>query len=424
MSAPLGSGGVKRSKSDVKDPSQGYEHGVTEFNTYGAFADRMVAQVLQGLKADDPWATAEVQKDLKNGTEPGKRMRLYTQLHAIRKYQSANNSKKDMAGYRILAMRYILGADECLYLQCGLSALWTTAHTNVGKKDEALALAPHGLYAPETVGGIRAGVLRSLQKLNNRRKEGVKVTIVEVAAYMKGLLSVEEFKTVLDPTKEEKDSIDAIAEFKRGNSPLYNHVKNLSTFLTRFEALTKTTGDTIDTIMRDIMRASLDPSKLVEQRKLKTKVDELQAEVDTHKKDAQDAKAKLLDCSGKLVDCSGKLVDCSGKLAACTKELEELKVKCEAITTASKVLQTELGDVESNYEAEQKKSSGLKTSIETFTGIIKKLRADISELRSTHIARATVFEKLDELITRPIFRILSLSQCVYSLALKYPLLVS
>ena len=107
MSAPLGSGGVKRSKSDVKDPSQGYEHGVTEFNTYGAFADRMVAQVLQGLKADDPWATAEVQKALKNGTEPGKRMRLYTQLHAIRKYQSANNSKKDMAGYRILAMRYI-----------------------------------------------------------------------------------------------------------------------------------------------------------------------------------------------------------------------------------------------------------------------------------------------------------------------------
>ena len=103
--------------------------GLSESEHYGSFVDRTLAHVIAGLQTDGATKKQKIADGLKTpvGAAPHERVR---------------------------DARFALGADDASYLQSGLAMLWTTAAD--GGENE-LALAPAGLYAPDAVGGVRAG---------------------------------------------------------------------------------------------------------------------------------------------------------------------------------------------------------------------------------------------------------------------------
>jgi hypothetical protein len=115
----------------------------TEKEAYDAFVDTCMHQLHAGLQLDH--------------TDKKQRVASALQTHVF-------NNKKS-AAQRVLEGRFVLGADDSAYLQTGMATLWSTAPTDASTDglDTGLALAPPGLYTPEAVGGIRAGLVRALK---------------------------------------------------------------------------------------------------------------------------------------------------------------------------------------------------------------------------------------------------------------------
>ena len=115
----------------------------TEAEAYEAFVNTCMQQLHAGLELDH--------------TEKKQRVAGTLQTHVL--------NKKKSAAQRVLEGRFILGADDAAYLQTGLATLWSTAPTDTSNDglDKGLALSPPGLYTPDAVGGIRAGLVRALK---------------------------------------------------------------------------------------------------------------------------------------------------------------------------------------------------------------------------------------------------------------------
>ena len=115
----------------------------TEEEAYAAFVDTCMHQLHAGLKLDQ--------------TKKKRRVADALSTHVI-------NTDKS-AAQRVLEGRFVLGADDAAYLQTGLATLWSTAATDTSTDglDTGLALSPPGLYTPDAVGGIRAGLVRALK---------------------------------------------------------------------------------------------------------------------------------------------------------------------------------------------------------------------------------------------------------------------
>ena len=115
----------------------------TEAAAYEAFVNTCMQQLHAGLELDH--------------TEKKQRVAGTLQTHVLNKEKSA--------AQRVLEGRFILGADDAAYLQTGLATLWSTAPTDTSNDglDKGLALSPPGLYTPDAVGGIRAGLVRALK---------------------------------------------------------------------------------------------------------------------------------------------------------------------------------------------------------------------------------------------------------------------
>jgi len=115
----------------------------TEKEAYDAFVDTCMHQLHAGLQLDH--------------TDKKQRVASALQTHVL--------NKQKRAAQRVLEGRFVLGADDSAYLQTGMATLWSTAPTDASTDglDKGLALAPPGLYTPEAVGGIRAGLVRALK---------------------------------------------------------------------------------------------------------------------------------------------------------------------------------------------------------------------------------------------------------------------
>lgn len=115
----------------------------TEAAAYAAFVNSCMHQLHAGLELDH--------------TEKKRRVAGTLQTHVL-------NTNKS-AAQRVLEGRFILGADDAAYLQTGLATLWSTAPTDTSTDslNTGLALSPPGLYTPDAVGGIRAGLVRALK---------------------------------------------------------------------------------------------------------------------------------------------------------------------------------------------------------------------------------------------------------------------
>ena len=116
----------------------------TEAEAYEAFVDTCMRQLHAGLELDH--------------TEKKQRIAGTLKTHVL-------NKTRKSAAERVLEGRFLLGADDSAYLQTGLATLWSTAPTDASTDgvETGLALSPPGLYTPDAVGGIRAGLVRALK---------------------------------------------------------------------------------------------------------------------------------------------------------------------------------------------------------------------------------------------------------------------
>ena len=137
--------------------------GLSETEHYGSFVDRTLAHVIAGLSTDGAAKKRKIAKDLS---------------------KSANAAPHE----RVRDARFALGADDASYLQSGLAMLWTTAGGGAGGENE-LALAPAGLYAPDAVGGVRAGLVRGLRQLNKDMHKSAPKRLQTLAPAILGLLA-------------------------------------------------------------------------------------------------------------------------------------------------------------------------------------------------------------------------------------------
>ena len=136
--------------------------GLSEKEHYKSFVDRTLAHVIAGLQTDG----AAKKRKIANGLDA---------------------SKAAAPHARVRDARFALGADDASYLQSGLAMLWTTAAGGDGGENE-LALAPAGLYAPDAVGGVRAGLVRGLRQLNQDMHDSAPKRLQTLAPAILGLL--------------------------------------------------------------------------------------------------------------------------------------------------------------------------------------------------------------------------------------------
>ena len=150
---------------------------------YEAFVDDVICRLKYNLSAD-----GNAKGQLPAGS---KRQKIHSALWRIK----AAASKTGPAGMNVLLGRYALGADDALYLQSGLAALWSSAESaKCGEKNDSLALAPAGLYAPDAVDGIRTGLIKALLRQNHKTRENAKDTVTRVATAFVAVLKVDNVK--------------------------------------------------------------------------------------------------------------------------------------------------------------------------------------------------------------------------------------
>ena len=151
----------------------------SEAAAYGAFVDAAMNQVHAGLEVDRSAKKNKIADALNNHVRP-------------------NPSNTLSAGERVLLGRFALGADDAAYLQTGLATLWSTApDAKNGNGD--LALSPPGLYTPDAVDGIRAGLLRALKTKNRALERNAPSQIEALLPALKLVLSISTIRDAVAP---------------------------------------------------------------------------------------------------------------------------------------------------------------------------------------------------------------------------------
>ena len=146
---------------------------VDEAAQYAAFVKDTMSQVHAGLELDHTDKKAKVATALK-----------------------ANVLDPDMSpAERVLLGRFALGADDSAYLQTGLATLWSTAPDANG--GDGLALSPPGLYTPDAVDGIRAGLLRAMKSKNKLLERQSPAQLDALAPALRLLFSISTLRTAV-----------------------------------------------------------------------------------------------------------------------------------------------------------------------------------------------------------------------------------
>ena len=160
----------------------------TEREEYDTFIDKTMQQLTAGLELDH--------------TVKKRRVAGLLKTHVL--------ETNDSGAERVLRGRFLLGADDDAYLRTGLSTLWSTAP---GDRDGngGLELSPPGLYTPEAVDGIRAGLVRALKRKNASMEHDAPADLAAVVPALKLLLTSDVVRNAIaNNSSDERDELNAV----------------------------------------------------------------------------------------------------------------------------------------------------------------------------------------------------------------------
>ena len=166
----------------------------TEAEAYAAFVDGCMRQLHAGLQLDH--------------TQKKQRIAGTLQVHVL--------NKKKSAAERVLEGRFVLGADDSAYLQTGLATLWSTAPTDASTDgvETGLALSPPGLYTPDAVGGIRAGLVRALKAKTKTLERNAPSDLAALVPALRLLLETPQIRDAIVDDKLSRETLDALLAYK------------------------------------------------------------------------------------------------------------------------------------------------------------------------------------------------------------------
>ena len=165
----------------------------TEADEYDAFIEATLAQIVQGFRDDGP-----VEKRQK--------------LAGLMENKVLDTSLS--AGQRALCSRFLLGvASDGDYLQTGVAPLWSTAPRAKDGKHVGLELSPPGLYAPDAVDGIRAGLVRALKRKNAAMAHGATADLAAFLPALRLLLSSPTLMQAVAPEAEDQTRVRALLDY-------------------------------------------------------------------------------------------------------------------------------------------------------------------------------------------------------------------
>ena len=179
----------------------------TEEEAYVAFVNTCMHQLHAGLQLDH--------------TDKKQRVAGALQTHVL--------NKKKSAAERVLEGRFVLGADDSAYLQTGMATLWSTAPTDASTDglDKGLALAPPGLYTPDAVGGIRAGLVRALKAKTKALERNAPADLAALVPALRLLLETPVIRNAIteqDATKQAQ--LEAVLAYKWTKAPVDAEERN------------------------------------------------------------------------------------------------------------------------------------------------------------------------------------------------------
>ena len=295
-----------------------------------AFVNTCMHQLHAGLQLDH--------------TDKKQRVAVALQTHVLNKEKSAAE--------RVLEGRFVLGADDSAYLQTGMATLWSTAPTDASTDglDKGLALAPPGLYTPEAVGGIRAGLVRALKAKTKALERNAPADLAALVPALRLLLETPAIRNAViggDMTQQKLDTLlqykwagvakDADRETRRAE--LLDVLRKLKTYLESAKGGKGEAKHIADLILGAIEKQAGDlaKSESVSAKRLKA--------IGSLKKNLKSCRFRLARCETEKVRLNATLTAQGEKLSALAALLTESELEatqCEEALEACKAAETVL----------------------------------------------------------------------------------
>ena len=135
----------------------------SEHALYSEFVNRSLLEVRNGLKLDN-YAAGSKKRSVFDTLETWNRKK-----QKVGEFPAAKT---------VIEGRFILGGDDSAYIASGLSVLWSTVGCNeADKSEDELALAPATLYSPDSLNGIRQGLIVAFEKSHNELRDQAPETL-------------------------------------------------------------------------------------------------------------------------------------------------------------------------------------------------------------------------------------------------------
>ena len=290
----------------------------TEHQEYEAFVDKTVKQLRAGLKIDH--------------TAKKKKVAGLLETHVI--------GTNESAAERVIRSRFLLGSDDDAYLRAGLSTLWSTAPDD----DSGLELSPPGLYTPDAVDGIRAGLMSALKRKNRAMEHDAPANLAALVPALKLLVTLPTVADALAPDDAQKAQLKTVlghnwsgaaTEDPKALGPLRTQLLGFLGKLHKWLLSLRKDGGTEPDIAQLVLKA------VEEQAQALKAAEAARAQAEA------DQRAKQLEWLAKDATCKDAL-----------SQLQQVKRKLNAYKTSTREDETKREDLE-------KAVAGLKLSIET-----------------------------------------------------------
>ena len=316
-----------------------------EAATYAAFVDDAMGQVYAGLRDDRSAKKAKIATALDTHVRP-----------------SSTNTLS--AGERVLLGRFALGGDDAAYLQTGLATLWSTAPDAKGSDGgDGLALSPPGLYTPDAVDGIRAGLLRALKTKNRALERNAPSQIEALLPALRLLISEPTIRKGVEPTgapvpaksldevlayawsDQNKAYLDSLALGQTPNKKLLDELKeyksSFAEYLSRLHRLLGTTANDLPSLMLKQVEAQAKALR------------DCQDEKKRLEKELSGARTTLLAQSMLLRQRNKQIADLKAQVDAQTKRAVAAETRVAELTKALAQLQAQFKAAQQALEASE-----------------------------------------------------------------------
>jgi hypothetical protein len=363
---------------------------VDEAAQYAAFVKDTMSQVHAGLELDHTDKKAKVATALK-----------------------ANVLDPDMRpAERVLLGRFALGADDSAYLQTGLATLWSTAPSSKDANGDDLALAPPGLYTPDAVDGIRAGLLRAMKSKNRLLERQSPAQLDALAPALRLLFSISTLRAAV-AAKAKLSDADLTAllglkwserraeleELLRKNDPnaaaktteLADNLKKMRDVLAHLhdhlrDASGKGNGKTLTELILEAVQKQAKALEAAKARNLQLskQLTATKMLLVREKQEHQKAKDKIVKLAVQKVDLKKQLDDCNNakaslaqQLAAAQAELTEKANKITEVEGLLLALQQKHDQLERERERLEREGNELRSENTTLSNKNKDLEGQL-----------------------------------------------